>query len=113
MRVMSVIIMSDNVITMRLMFGYAHSKCNRERRTLDYLLVLFHNLKGFDAHLIIIKEVVKRCYNVRLISKSTESYSAIITRQFRFNGKVRCQQHKSLEFRKHMTYVDDGIAVNW
>ena len=67
------------------MLGVAHPECNRERRTSAKIPVLFHNLRGYDGHLLI-KEINRQCTNVRLIARGMESYTAIQTKCFNFIG---------------------------
>ena len=66
--------------------GFAHPQCNLERQTPSYIPIFFHNLKGYDSH-ILIKSLARRTddpWSIRVIPKSMESYTAIMTDKFRF-----------------------------
>ena len=66
--------------------GYAHPKCNMQRRVVKKLHVIIHNLRGYDSHLII-KELCRiedNLSKVRLIPKNMEQYISIKTDQFAF-----------------------------
>ena len=53
--------------------GAAHSSCNLRYRIPDYILAVFHNLAGYDAHLFI-KELEKHTSKIGVIAKNTENY---------------------------------------
>ena len=66
--------------------GFAHPLCNLERQTPKYIPIFFHNLKGYDSHMII-KSLARRVddpWSIRVIPKSMEAYTAIMTDKFRF-----------------------------
>ena len=66
--------------------GYAHPACNMERQTPSYIPIFFHNLKGYDSHMIInsLAKRIENPWNIRVIPKSMEAYTAIMTDKFRF-----------------------------
>lgn len=64
--------------------GYAHPSCNMERRTPKSIPIFFHNLRGYDSHLIIDALARREAKGLRVIPKSIENYAAIITDKFRF-----------------------------
>ena len=68
--------------------GFAHPLCNRERQCSRQIPVLFHNLRGYDGHLLIkaLARRVKDTSSIRVIPKNMESYTAILTDDFRFIG---------------------------
>ena len=53
--------------------GPAHSLCNLRYRIPSYILVVFHNLSGYDAHLFI-KELGKHSKDTGVIAKNKEDY---------------------------------------
>ena len=53
--------------------GPAHSLCNLRYRIPSYILVVFHNLSGYDAHLFI-KELGKNSRDMEVIAKNKEDY---------------------------------------
>ena len=53
--------------------GPAHSLCNLRYRIPSYILVVFHNLWGYNAHLFI-KELGKHSSNIEVIAKNKEDY---------------------------------------
>ena len=54
--------------------GAAYSSCNLRYRIPDYIPVIFHNLAGYDSHLLIIKRVGKTYKQIGVIAKNTENY---------------------------------------
>ena len=64
--------------------GYAHPSCNMERQTSKSIPIFFHNLRGYDSHLIIEALAKREAFGLRVIPKSMENYAAIITNKFRF-----------------------------
>ena len=51
----------------------AHSKCNLKLKILKKLPIIFHNLEGYDRHIIF-----KKLNNLNLIPKTSEKYMSII-----------------------------------
>ena len=67
--------------------GCAHAKCIRNRRVdiiKNPIPVFFHNLKGFDGHLIIQGLAKMNFSNIRIIAQNFEKYMTITVNQFRF-----------------------------
>ena len=58
--------------------GAAHWKCNINLKLSKKIPVIFHNLKGYDSHLII-KEVNKFDVKVNVIPNGLEKYIAFTT----------------------------------
>ena len=58
--------------------GAAHWKCNINLKLSKKIPVIFHNLKGYDSHLII-KEVNKSDVKVNVIPNGLEKYIAFTT----------------------------------
>jgi hypothetical protein len=65
--------------------GLAHNSCNINFRYKKYIPVIFHNLKGYDSHLII-QEISKFMdnYEVSIIPQSTEKFISFSIGNFRF-----------------------------
>ena len=83
--------------------GPAHRLCNLERKTDKRIPLLFHNLRGYDSHLFV-EELCKEATNlhsVRLIPKTLESYSAIITPKYRILDSIQ-----------HLTFSLDKLVDN-
>ena len=55
--------------------GAVHNKCNRTFRLTDKIPVIFHNLKGYDSHLIM-QEIEKFKMNISVIANNLEKYMA-------------------------------------
>ena len=53
--------------------GAAHSLCNLQYKIPSYILVVFHNLAGYNAHLFI-PELSKYRSQMCVIAKNTEDY---------------------------------------
>ena len=53
--------------------GPTHSLCNLTYRIPSYILVIFHNLSGYDVHLFI-KELGKNSRGMEVIAKNKEDY---------------------------------------
>ena len=51
----------------------AHNKCNLSCKVSKTIPIYFHNLSGYDAH-IIVPELCKRYKNVNCIGKTKENY---------------------------------------
>ena len=63
--------------------GAAHNNCNLKYRIPDYILIVFHNLSGYDAHLFI-KELGRRFNknDIGVIAENKEKYIS-------FNVKIK------------------------
>ena len=57
--------------------GAAHSLCNLQYKIPTYILVVFHNLAGYDAHMFI-KELAKYGSRMGVIAKNTEDYISFL-----------------------------------
>ena len=55
--------------------GAAHNICNRNFRLTEKIPVIFHNLKGYDSHLIM-QEIGKFGKNINVIPNNMEKYMA-------------------------------------
>ncbi|CAH1982208.1 unnamed protein product [Acanthoscelides obtectus] len=53
--------------------GAAHSKCNLNYKTPNYIPIFFHNLKNYDAHLFI-KHLAMNQEQIKVIPQSFERY---------------------------------------
>ena len=58
--------------------GDAHKKCNSELRTPRKLPIIFHNLEGYDGHLIFRELNNFKDIDIQVIPKTNERYMSII-----------------------------------
>ena len=82
--------------------GPAHRVCNFERRSDQRIPVVTHAMSRYDGHLFI-KELCRHedeLSKVRLIPKTLENYTSIITPKFRF---IDSQQHLAPALEKLVT----------
>lgn len=64
--------------------GASHNKCNLYRQQrLKFLPVIFHNLRGYDSHLII-KELSHQFKNIEVIPNNMEKYMSFKVDNLRF-----------------------------
>ena len=61
--------------------GAAHSKCNINLRIPRKLPIIFHNLQGYDGHLIF-KELNNFNIDIDVISKGIDKYMSIIVNRY-------------------------------
>ena len=80
--------------------GAAHSSCNLRYKIPNYILVIFHNLAGYDAHLFI-KELAKYTTNIGVIAKNAENYISfsIKVEVDKYIDKAGNEKSKELELR--------------
>ena len=57
--------------------GSAHDACNRSYRLTNKIYVIFHNLKGYDSHLIML-ETGKFNKDINVIPNNVEKYMAFM-----------------------------------
>ena len=57
--------------------GALHSLCNLQYKMPTYILVIFHNLAGYDAHMFI-KELAKCGSQMGVIAKNTKDYISFL-----------------------------------
>ena len=57
--------------------GAAHSLCNLQYKIPSYILVVFHNLAGYDTHMFI-KELAKCGSRMGVIAKNKEDYVSFL-----------------------------------
>ena len=70
--------------------GAAHWSCNINLKLSKKIPVIFHNLRGYDSHLII-KEIGKFDVKVSAIPNGLEKYMAFtINRNLVFIGSMQC-----------------------
>ena len=76
--------------------GAAHNNCNRNFRLTDKIPVIFHNLKGYDSHLIM-QEIGKFGKNINVIPNNMEKYMAFfLGKHLKFIDSLQFM-NKSLE----------------
>ena len=80
--------------------GPAYSLCNLRYKIPSYILLVFHNLSGYDAHLFI-RELGKHTNDIGVIAKNTEdcitfSVSVTVNKYVDKNGK---EKDKLIELR--------------
>ena len=64
--------------------GAAHNKCNLKLRIPRKLPIIFHNLQGYDGH-IIFKELIDFDVDIAVIPKDIDKYmSSIVNRHITF-----------------------------
>ena len=64
--------------------GAAHNKCNLKLRIHRKLPIIFHNLQGYDRH-IIFKELIDFDVDIAVIPKDIDKYmSSIVNRHITF-----------------------------
>ena len=57
--------------------GSAHTDCNLSYRLTNKIYVIFHNLRGYDSHLIM-QEIGKFNKNINVIPNNMEKYMAFM-----------------------------------
>ena len=84
----------------------------------DYILVIFHNLAGYDAHLFI-KELAKHTTKIGVIAKNTENYISFSVKVEvdKFIDKAGNEKSKEIELRfidsfKFMSSSLDSLVNN-
>ena len=91
--------------------GIAHGKCNRERACSKKIGVVAHNSQNYDLHLII-RELCrdKDPSSIRLIPKTMEKYTSLMTDKFFFVDS--CQHlNSSLEKLVNNLVVDNSDSL--
>ena len=69
--------------------GAAHNKCNLKLRIPRKLPIVFHDLQGYDGH-IIFKELNNLDVDISVIPKGTDKYmSIIVNRYITFIGSIQ------------------------
>ena len=64
--------------------GAAHNKCNLKLRIHRKLPIIFHNLQGYDGH-IIFKELIDFDVDIAVVPKDIDKYmSSIVNRHITF-----------------------------
>ena len=98
--------------------GPAHSLCNLRYTILSYILVVFHNLSGYDAHLFI-KELGKNFRDREVIAKSKEDYISfsVDVAVDKYVDKEGSEKEKLIELRcidflKFMSSGLDSLTKN-
>ena len=80
--------------------GSAHSLCNLRCRIPSYIPVVFHNLSGYDAHLLF-KELGKHSKDIEVIAKNKEDYITFLVKVAvdRYSDKNGDERDKTIELR--------------
>ena len=83
--------------------GAAHSLCNLQYKIPSYILVVFHNLSGYDAHMFI-KELVSSSPDgakMGVIAKNKEDYItfSISVEVDKYINKNREEKSKEIDLR--------------
>ena len=63
--------------------GSAHTDCNLSYRLTNKIYVIFHNLRGYDSHLIM-QEIGKFNKDINIIPNNMEKYMAFMIRNLIF-----------------------------
>ena len=86
--------------------GAAHNKCNRSFRLTDKIPVIFHNLKGYDSHLIM-QEIGKFKMNISLIPNNLEKYMAFfLGNNLKFIDSLQFMNDSLEKLAKNITISD-------
>ena len=86
--------------------GAAHNKCNRSIRLTDKIPVIFHNLKGYDLHLIM-QEIGKFKINISIIPKNLEKYMAFfLGNNLKFIDSLQFMNNSLEKLAKNITISD-------
>ena len=85
--------------------GACHSKCNLDIRNNYILPVVFHNLRGYDGHLII-KEAKQKGFNVRVIANTSEKYMNIRIGKLNFIDSLQFMDASLDELTKNLYEAD-------
>merc|ERR1711947_10404 len=80
--------------------GAAHSGCNLALRKLNRIPVVFHNLSGYDSHIIMQAVQHVECKDPRLIAKSMEKFLGFTIGSLQFTDSL---QHLSASLDKLVT----------
>ena len=96
--------------------GAAHNKCN-----LDYCFkyfkipVFFHNLKNYDAHLIIsnLDKLNTEKENVNVIAQNSEKYVTFSLKQLEFKDTFSFLSSSLDKLVKSTKYENDEKRTNW
>ena len=98
--------------------GAAHSLCNLQYKIPSYILVVFHNLAGYDAHLYIF-ELSKYGSQMDVIAKNTEDYTSFsikveVGKYVDKNGKERSKEIdlRFIDSLKFMSSNLDSLVNN-
>ena len=101
--------------------GVAHSLCNLQYKIPSYILVVFHNLSGYDAHLFIkgLADSMSRGARMGVIAKNKEDYItfSISVEVYKYIDKDREERSKEIELRfidsfKFMSSSLDSLINN-
>ena len=93
--------------------GAAHSKCNLEIRTPNFVPVVFHNLEGYDSHLFIRNLGVSEG-DIGCIPKNDEKYisftkNVVVGSYIDENGETK-SRYKKLRFVDSFKFMNSGLA---
>ena len=92
--------------------GVAHSLCNLQYKIPSYILVVFHNLTGYDTHMFI-KELAKCGLCMGVIAKSKEDYisfsvSVEVCKYIDKNGEERSEEI-DLRFINSLKFMSSSL----
>ena len=92
--------------------GAAHSLCNLQYKIPSYILVVFHNLAGYNAHMFI-KELAKCGSKMGVIAKNKEDYisfsvSVEVDKYIDKNGEERSKEI-DLRFIDNLKFMSSSL----
>ena len=98
--------------------GAAHSLCNLQYKIPSYILVVFHNLAGYDAHMFI-KELAKCGSKMGIIAKNKEDCTSFrvsveVDKYIDKNGEERSKEIdlRFIDSLKFMSSSLDSLVNN-
>lgn len=90
--------------------GAAHSKCNREYQESRIIPVIFHNLSGYDAHLLIKKIALKITGETSIIPVNAEQYISFTQIVWKSNIGMDVREKIRLRFIDSFRFMSESLS---